>query len=88
MSRAQLEMFGTQEELLDAAPPVYRADTERVRARLAGMLDEVRNAGEHGLEQSRRRFFETVVPQMTRWLPKDEAEQFQSTFIAALENVA
>ena len=88
MSRDQLDMFATQEELFDAAPPVYRADPERVRTRLHGMLDEVRNAGEHGLEQSRRRLLETVVPQMTLWLPQDEAEQFRLEFSEALQQAA
>lgn len=85
---AQLDMFGGQDELFDAAPPVYRADPERVRTRLHGMLDEVRNAGEHGLEQSRRRLLETVVPQMTLWLPQDEAEQFRLEFDEALKLAA
>lgn len=88
MAKAQLDMFATQEALFDAAPAVYRADPERVRTRLAGMLDEVRNAGEHGLEQTRRRLLETVVPQMTLWLPQDEAEQFRLAFSEALKLAA
>jgi len=88
VAKAQLDMFATQEELFDAAPPVYSADPERVRTRLHGMLDEVRQAGEHGLEQSRRRLLETVVPQMTLWLPQDEAEQFRLEFDQALQHAA
>lgn len=88
MGLAQLDMFATDEEPLDAAPPVYRADPERVRTRLHGVLDELRNAGKHGLEPSRRRLLETIVPQMALWLPQDEAEQFLQTFAVALEQAA
>ena len=85
MGRAQLDMFATDAELFDAAPPVYRADPDRVRARVHGMLEEVRKAGAHGLEPSRRRLLETVVPQMTQWLPEDEAERIRLAFTEALK---
>lgn len=88
MTRTQLDMFDNEDELFDAAPPVFRADPERVRVRLNSMLDEVRNAGAHGLEHSRRRLLETVVPQMTLWLPEAEAEQIRLEFNEALKQAA
>ena len=77
---AQLRMFA--EEALP--PPAATADLERVRRKLAAFLAEVREAGAQGLSSERRRLIETVVPQMTRWLPKEEAERTRKAFGEAL----
>lgn len=77
---AQLSMFADQ-ATPKAAPT---ADLDRVRRKLAAFLAEVREAGAHGLAQERRRLMETVVPQMTRWLPEEEAERTRKAFGQAL----
>ena len=77
---AQLRMFADQEP-----PPVFAAaDVDRVRRKLAAFLAEARGAGTHGLPADRRRLIETVVPQMTRWLPEEEAERTRQAFGQAL----
>jgi hypothetical protein len=75
---AQLDMFA------DTASPaeIPLADPDRVRRKLAAMLAEARGAG--GLPAARRRLFETLVPQMTRWLAEDEAAGVRRDFAAAL----
>ncbi len=77
---AQLEMFA------DDGPPKGGAtvDVERVRRKLDAFLAEIRKAGSRGLPSTRRRLIETVVPQMTRWLPEDEAERTREAFREAL----
>ncbi|MBI1178958.1 MAG: hypothetical protein GC201_00265 [Alphaproteobacteria bacterium] len=77
---AQFDMFA------DHAPaPVSTAgDPERVRRKLDALLAEARAAGVHGLPQARRRLMETVVPQMARWLPDDEADRVKQAFQEAL----
>ncbi len=76
----QLDMFGTPER-----PAVSSAaDPDRVRRKLAAMLAEVRSAGDHGLPEMRRRGIQTLVPQMVKWLPDDEAEQIKREFAEAL----
>ncbi len=73
---AQLRMFADQEP-----PPVTAtADVDRVRRKLAAFLAEARGAGAHGLPADRRRLIETVVPQMVRWLPHEEAERTMKAF--------
>lgn len=74
---AQLDMFG------EAARPEVRAaaDPERVRRKLDAMLAEAQSAG---LPVGRRRLIETLVPQMVRWLPDDEAERVRQAFGLAL----
>ncbi|MBS0522379.1 MAG: hypothetical protein JSS04_01990 [Proteobacteria bacterium] len=73
---AQLSMFA------DQAPPkaTPTADLDRVRRKLGALLDEARGAGAHGLPQQRRRLMQTLVPQMTRWLPPEEAELTKKAF--------
>lgn len=77
---AQLRMFADEAP----PPPAAKADPERVRRKLAAFLAEVRSAGATGLPQQRRRLIETVVPQMTRWLPEEEAERTRKAFGEAL----
>ncbi len=73
---AQLSMFA--DEAPKAIAPT--ADLDRVRRKLAAFLTEAREAGAQGLPPERRRLMETVVPQMTRWLPDDEAELTRKAF--------
>ncbi len=73
----QLSMFEAEEPV---SPPVMGADPDRVRRNLAAMLAEVREAGAFGLPEKRRRFIETVVPQMVNWLPEDEARRVRQDF--------
>ena len=77
---AQLSMFA--DEAPKAASPT--ADPDRVRRKLAALLAVAREAGAHGLSLERRRLMETVVPQMTRWLPEEEAELTIKAFGKAL----
>lgn len=73
---AQLSIFA------DQAPPksMPTADLDRVRRKLATFLAEASGAGTHGLPLPRRRLIQTVVPQMVRWLPPEEAEQTKKAF--------
>lgn len=65
-----------------AATPT--ADVGRVRRKLAAFLAEFREAGIHALPAQRRRLMQTVVPQMMRWLPPEEAEQTKKAFADVL----
>jgi hypothetical protein len=74
---AQLDMFAADAP----AEPTGRADPDRVRRKLGALLAEAKGPG---LPRGRRRLMETVVPQMTRWLPDDEAEAIRQAFAEAL----
>lgn len=77
---AQLRMFADEAP----PPPAATADLDRVRRKLAAFLTEAREAGAQGLSLERRRLIETVVPQMIRWLPAEEAENTKKAFGEAL----
>jgi len=83
----QLDLFDHDEpdDVLENRPtPVYRADPDEVRAELHQMLAEARAAQEMPWEPERVRLYRTIFPQMSNWLPADEAAQLRSAFEAEL----
>jgi hypothetical protein len=72
---AQAELFER-----DAAPPAYRPDLDDVRARLHRILAEARAAEELPWDRDKLLVYRTVFPQMTGWLPEEEAAQLRFEF--------
>jgi tRNA nucleotidyltransferase/poly(A) polymerase len=86
----QPDLFGDdQPELFDedAPPRVYRADPERVRARLSKILAEARAAETLPWDRGRLSLYQTIFPQMTNWLPDEEAAQLRFEFEAELKRL-
>ena len=80
---AQLDLFGNTERKLsrfEIAPGVYVADPEVVRGKLLAALAELRTAEVFPWDARRTLYWRTVFPQMTNWLPDDEAAQLRSAF--------
>jgi hypothetical protein len=84
----QPDLFGTktQDYLFDedAAPVAYRADPDKVRARLHRILAEARAAQKLPWEPTRVSLYRTIFPQMTNWLPEDEGAQLRFEFESEL----
>jgi hypothetical protein len=84
----QPDLFGTQaqDELFDedAAPRQYRADPDKVRAELHKILAEARAAQKLPWEPTQVSLYRTIFPQMTNWLPEDEAAQLRFAFEAEM----
>jgi N-6 DNA Methylase len=81
--QGQLNLFGEQEPELpgvESAPAVYRADPNEVRAELQRVLAKVRAAQSFPWGPRRTLYWRTVFPQMTNWLPDDEAAQLRFEF--------
>jgi hypothetical protein len=80
----QQDLFETevQAELFqpDAAPPAYRPDPDKVRARLHKILAEARAAEKLPWDQDKLLVYRTIFPQMTGWLPAEEAAQLRFEF--------
>ena len=70
----QFDLFG------DAAPPAYRPDPDKVRARLYKILGEARAARRLPWEAGRASLYRTIFPQLTLWLPDDEGAQLRFAF--------
>ncbi len=75
----QPDLFNTddQPELFDSdrAPALFHADPDKVRLDLHAMLARLRAAEKLPWSREDARYHQTVFPQMSRWLPEDEAAQ-------------
>ncbi len=71
----------TQPDLFGAEPtPAYRPDPDKVRVRLHKILAEARAAQTLPWGPTRVSLYRTIVPQMTSWLPEEEAAQLRFEF--------
>jgi hypothetical protein len=78
-----------QGELFEApAKPAYRPKLDKVRARLEKLLAEARAAQTMPWEPSQLSLYRLIFPQMTLWLPEDEARQYRLAFEAEIERLA
>jgi hypothetical protein len=81
---SQPDLFG------GAAVPAYRPDPDKVRARLHKLLAEARAARTLPWEPTQLSLYRTIFPQMSLFLPEDEAAQLRFAFdteLARLEAV-
>ena len=79
----QLDLFGeSQPELpgVERTAAVYRPDPDKVRAELLVVLAKVRAARSFPWDARRTLYWRTVFPQMTNWLPDEEAAQLRLAF--------
>ncbi|MGH6840997.1 MAG: hypothetical protein ACREDV_02745 [Methylocella sp.] len=65
---------------IEGTAAVYRADPDEVRAELLHVLAQVRTAQSFPWDARRTLYWRTVFPQMTNWLPEDEAAQLRFEF--------
>lgn len=78
-----------QGELFSApAAPVYRPNLDKVRARLEKLLAEARAAETMPWQSSQLSLYRLIYPQMTLWLPDDEAVQYRVAFDAEMARLA
>lgn len=78
----QPDLFGAQ-----AAPPAYRPDPDKVRARLHKLLAEARAAQSLPWEPSTVSLYRTIFPQMAGFLPAEEGAQLCFQFEAEIERL-
>ncbi len=74
VTESQSDLFGAE------VPPAYRPNPDKVRARLHKILAEARAAQTSPWEAARVSLYRTIFPQMTLWLPANEAAQLRFEF--------
>jgi hypothetical protein len=74
VTELQSDLFGAE------ATPAYHPNPDKVRARLHKILAEARAAQTSPWEPARVSLYRTIFPQMTLWLPEDEAAQLRFEF--------
>ncbi|MGH6946045.1 MAG: hypothetical protein ACREDZ_01850 [Kiloniellales bacterium] len=77
----QPDLFGAE------AAPAYRPDPDKVRSRLFKILAEARAAKTLPWEPTRVSLYRTIFPQMTLWLPEEEATQLRLAFETEMERL-
>ncbi len=86
----QLDLFGeSQLELTGTEPaaPAYRVDPDEVRAELLTVLAQARAAQTFPWDSRRTLYWRVVFPQMTNWLPDDEAAQLRLEFASEIRRL-
>jgi hypothetical protein len=86
-SRRQPDLFipDEQPETFEDRPSQgVSADPEEVRAEMLGLLAELRAAKIMPWTEDDVGFYQVVFPQMSNWLPKDEAAQLCLEFDAEM----
>lgn len=89
MSRSnQTDLFGTHADLFGQSPPKsYAPSLATVRAEINRVLEKARIAKEMPWTAKEVSFWKTVFPQMTNWLPADEAEQLRLAFMVEISRL-
>jgi hypothetical protein len=90
-SARQGDLFGfdTPDDDTDDRPtPVFVADPDEVRADLHRILAEARAAASMPWDASKLSLYRTIFPQMTNWLPEEEAAQLRFDFETEMKRLA
>jgi hypothetical protein len=89
MKQGDLFHSDAQSSLFDEerVPILYRADPEKVRTKLHRIIAEARAASSLPWTAERAGYYRTVVPQMSLWLPEEEAAQLRFEFETELKRL-
>lgn len=84
---AQSSLFG--EGGMTPPRPSGTPDLDTIRQRLTRLLDTLRAAGgEMPLSERDLRMWQTVLPNMTKWLPESEGQRIRSSFATEMQRLA
>lgn len=84
----QRSLFGPGEDRMQAPRQPTVPDPETVRARLRSILAKARSAEKMPWSERDVRMWQTVFPNMTKWLPDDEADQLRFEFAQEMERLS
>lgn len=62
-------------------------EPEKVRLRLKALLETARSAERMPWSERDARMWQTVFPNMAKWLPQDEADQLRFEFAQEMERL-
>jgi hypothetical protein len=71
----------------EAGTVVVRADPDAVRVKLRKVIELARASSAMPWDARQLRYWRTVVPQMSLWLPEDEAAQMRLAFQTEVERL-
>jgi hypothetical protein len=85
---AQDSLFGPGENRLQAPRQRLVPDPEMVRVRLEALLQKVRSAEKMPWSERDARMWQTIFPNMAKWLPEEEANQLCFEFAQEMERLS
>jgi hypothetical protein len=86
-SPAQGSLFGPGDNRLQAPRQRTMPDPEVIRLRLKYLLEKARNAKKMPWSERDARMWQTVFPNMAKWLPEDEGNQLTFEFGREMERL-
>lgn len=86
-SDPQPDLFAASGEDSVYVAPKVSANPDKVRVKLLNMLAELRAAADLPSAPPKLRLYQTIFPQMARWLPDEEAAQLCFAFEAEIERL-
>ena len=86
-SPAQGSLFGPGDDRIQAPRQNSLPDPENVRLRLMALLEKARSAEKMPWSERDARMWQTVFPNMAKWLPEDEANQLCFEFAQQIERL-
>ena len=84
----QASLFGSGEDRLQAPQQRVLPDPETVRLRLKALIEKARAAEKMPWPERDARMWQTVFPNMAKWLPPEEAEQLRFEFEKEMQRLA
>ena len=84
---AQGSLFGPGEDRLQAPRQRSMPDPETVRVRLKSLLEKARSAEKMPWSERDARMWQTVIPNMAKWLPQHEADQMCFEFAREMDRL-
>lgn len=84
----QHSLFGPGEDRMQAPRQPTVPDPDTVRVRLRTVLEKARAAETMPWSERDVRMWQTVFPNMTKWLPEDEAAQLRFEFDQEIERLS
>ena len=86
-SPAQGSLFGVADDRLQPPRQRHLPDPEIVRRRLKFVIEKARSATKMPWSERDARMWQTVFPNMAKWLPDEEAEQLRFEFTREMERL-
>lgn len=84
---SQHSLFGAGDDRLNAPVQNFAPNPEKVRMRLHRLLDTARHAEAMPWSERDARMWQTVFPNMAKWLPAEEADQLRFEFTQEMERL-
>ena len=85
---AQASLFGTGEGRMSAPQQNTRPDPDAIRQRLQDLLQKAQAAQAMPWPERDARMWQTVFPNMAKWLPSEEAKQLCFSFEQEMQRLA